>query len=30
MIMRPKGLWGGVEFGFLRPKAPGGEQARPR
>lgn len=25
MIMRPRGLWGGVEFGFLRPK----ERGRP-
>ena len=25
MILRPRGLWGGVEFGFLRPRARGGE-----
>lgn len=30
MILRPRGLWGGVEFGFLRPGARGGGQERPR
>jgi branched-chain amino acid transport system permease protein len=30
MILRPRGLWGGVEFGFLRPRATGGGQAKPR
>jgi branched-chain amino acid transport system permease protein len=29
MILRPKGLWGGVEFGFLRPRVVGSRPDRP-